>query len=126
MIIGLLESEENALPPTDQGKTLIHEIGHYLGLSHMWHEGACVDDKVEDTPIQATSYLGCPEFPSRSCGSVDMNMNFMDYVNDECMHMFTEGQMLPNASHTQYLQERINRKPQYTLSFINYESRDTG
>ncbi len=82
-----------ALHPTDGGRTLVHEIAHYLNVEHLWKHNVCADDGVMDTPIQGRSYSGCPDFPKSSCGSVDMPMNFMDYVNDDCMRFFTEGQM---------------------------------
>ncbi len=82
-----------ALAPNDRGRTLVHEIAHYLNIRHLWKENTCADDGVEDTPIQAVHYIACPTFPQASCGSIDMPMNFMDYVDDSCMHLFTEGQM---------------------------------
>ncbi len=76
----------------DKGRTLVHETGHWLGLKHIWGDGACgVDDLVEDTPAQSTYHTGCPDSPV-SCGSTDMAENFMDYTFDGCMSLFTEGQ----------------------------------
>lgn len=73
------------------GRTLTHEMGHYLNLFHTWG-GCMIDDLVEDTPWQAKSYAGCPTHPQFSCDSEDMFMNFMDYSDDNCLAMFTEGQ----------------------------------
>jgi len=46
------------------GGTLAHEIGHYLGLPHIWGDvngGGCGgDDGFADTPNQASQYFGCP------------------------------------------------------------------
>ncbi len=83
--------------PYHLGRVATHEIGHYLNLFHPWNResGNCdSDDLVEDTPKQKNSYIGCPSQPQFSCGSMDMVVNFMDYVDDDCMAMFTNGQKL--------------------------------
>jgi len=83
--------------PYNKGRTCTHEIGHYLGLRHIWGDGNCgVDDGISDTPLQESQYGGCPAFGSPStfsCGSQDMFMNFMDYTDDRCMFMFTHEQV---------------------------------
>ena len=79
------------------GRTTTHEIGHYLGLRHIWGDGVdnCSgDDFVEDTPPQANSYDFCPVGEAVSCGSPDMYDNYMDLTDDACMNIFTEGQAL--------------------------------
>lgn len=85
-----------AKEPFNLGRTCVHEIGHWLGLFHIWGDTDCGNDYVEDTPTHKTQNKGCPAFPQySSCNgvqSVDMTMNFMDYVNDACMYMFTKGQ----------------------------------
>jgi hypothetical protein len=87
--------------PYNKGRTTTHEIGHYLNLSHTWgdDEGSsdnCAgSDLISDTPNQATARFGCPAFPQPSCGNTsDMFMNYMDYTNDGCMNLFTNGQKL--------------------------------
>ncbi|MFK8008066.1 MAG: M43 family zinc metalloprotease, partial [Saprospiraceae bacterium] len=80
--------------PYHLGRTTTHEVGHYLGLRHVWGSGGCSnDDGIADTPIQSSSNFGCPSHPSPSCNNGgDMFMNYMDYVNDNCMNAFTADQ----------------------------------
>ena len=79
--------------PFDKGRTATHEIGHYLNLRHIWGDGPCsATDFVDDTPSSASQYYGCPSYPQNSCSSSDMFMNYMDYVDDQCMFMFSLGQ----------------------------------
>ncbi|MBO0932673.1 zinc metalloprotease [Fibrella aquatilis] len=81
--------------PFDKGRTATHEIGHWLNLRHIWGDASCGNDLVADTPTQSTSNFGCPSFPRRTCGNTtngDMFMNYMDYTDDLCMFMFSEGQ----------------------------------
>jgi len=77
------------------GRTATHEVGHYLGLRHIWGDGGCgVDDFVNDTPLQDNSNNTCNANGSRtSCGSNDMIQNYMDYTPDACMNIFTKGQI---------------------------------
>lgn len=91
----------NVTSPFNKGRTCTHEIGHFLGLDHLWGLGfpnvsACGDDDgIADTPVQEKANYGCPSFPKISCSNGpngDMFMNFMDYVDDACMVMFTAGQ----------------------------------
>ncbi len=85
-----------ASAPYNGGRTTTHEVGHWLNLQHVWGSGngGCTqDDFVNDTPIQNSANSGCPSHPSTSCSnSGDMFMNYMDYVNDNCMNSFTAGQ----------------------------------
>lgn len=81
------------------GRTTTHEIGHYLGLRHIWGDVLCGNDLIDDTPPAEDKNFGCPTFPHNAnslCGS-DMNgemyMNYMDYSDGNCMSMFSKGQV---------------------------------
>ncbi|MFN3876211.1 MAG: pre-peptidase C-terminal domain-containing protein, partial [Flavobacteriales bacterium] len=78
------------------GRTLTHEVGHWLNLRHIWGDATCGNDQVSDTPVHQTSNGGCPAFPkTNTCGgttNTEMTMNYMDYTNDGCMNLFTLGQ----------------------------------
>lgn len=86
----------NLLPQYNLGRTTTHEVGHWLGLRHIWGDdsGACTQsDGISDTPNQGDDYGGqCPTGTRSSCGSNDMYMNYMDYTDDACMNMLTNGQ----------------------------------
>ncbi len=88
-----------AQPPYHKGRTATHEIGHWLNLEHLWGAwGSCGNDQVSDTPKQEVENYSCPSFPQNpnSCQTTnpngDMFMNYMDYTNDACMNLFTQGQ----------------------------------
>jgi hypothetical protein len=77
------------------GRTATHEVGHWLGLKHVWGDYYCGDDLVDDTPKQGNFTSGCPNTFRSSCSNGkmgDMYMNYMDFTDDACMNLFTEGQ----------------------------------
>lgn len=83
-------------PVFNKGRTATHEVGHWLGLKHIWGDTDCGDDEVDDTPRQKSYNYGCPSFPHVTTCSPDANgdmfMNYMDFSDDACMNMFTLGQ----------------------------------
>lgn len=75
------------------GRTLTHEVGHYLGLLHPWSADCATGDYVEDTPPQRSPYYGCmPQVMDDACGSVPLVENFMQFSDDACLALFTHGQ----------------------------------
>lgn len=84
-----------------KGRLLTHEIGHWLGLRHIWGDGNCFTDHCNDTPSQSTPSTGSPTYPQNpgSCSSPsnfpdgEMFMNFMDYTANQSMYMFTPDQV---------------------------------
>ena len=80
----------------DNGRTAVHEAGHWLGLKHIWGDALCGDDGIYDTPTQSGFTTSCPTgIRTSSCGSNpagDMYMNYMDFTNDACLNLFTTGQ----------------------------------
>lgn len=99
-----------ATGPYNQGKTLIHEVGHYLGLWHTFegrydcddahNDGCYYGDRVDDTPAQKFCHFG-----SCDCGGIlcdtcpedegpDPVNNYMGYNSDSCLTQFTNGQIL--------------------------------
>jgi len=82
----------SAVAPYDLGRVTTHEVGHWLNLRHTWGDGDCgADDFVADTPLSDAPNFFC-QTGTVSCGSVDMVENYMDYSNNACMNLFTQGQ----------------------------------
>ncbi len=86
----------------NKGRTMSHEVGHWLGLLHIWGDGGSRDsntkdcnasDYCADTPqagwenYDCNIYDSCPANPGN-----DMVENYMDYTNDDCMNIFTQNQ----------------------------------
>jgi Pregnancy-associated plasma protein-A len=92
-------STATATAPFDLGRSATHEVGHWLNLRHIWGdtEDCSGSDFVADTPNAAGPNFGKPKFPHVSCGNGpngDMFMNYMDYVDDDTMCMFTTQQVV--------------------------------
>jgi hypothetical protein len=84
--------------PFNRGRTATHEVGHFLGLRHIWGDrnDCSGNDFVADTPPARQANMGKPRFPQITCNNGpngDMFMNYMDYVDDAAMFMFTAGQV---------------------------------
>ncbi len=88
--------------PYNLGRTLTHELGHFFNLDHTFNTGSCSStsctnqgDKICDTPQVASESYDCPaagDVAGCVAGENALTMNYMDYVNDACMYMFTLGQ----------------------------------
>ena len=84
----------------NQGRTTVHEVGHWLNLRHIWGDdnGTCSgSDFVGDTPNQASeNFSTCPSFPAYDVCTASGNgvnySNYMDYTDESCQNMFTVGQ----------------------------------
>jgi len=87
-----------ATAPFNLGRTVTHEVGHYLNLPHLWGSSntGCQTDYSNDTPVSPGPNYGTPTYPlNRVCGGVSrsqMFMNYMDYVDDKAMFMFSANQ----------------------------------
>jgi len=87
-----------ATAPFNLGRTATHEIGHWLNLHHIWGDTQHCEgtDFVSDTPNAQLPNYGKPKFPHITCSNGpngDMFMNYMDYVDDDSMFMFTTQQV---------------------------------
>jgi hypothetical protein len=84
----------NLTAPYDKGRTMTHEVGHFLGLRHIWGDDICGTDYCADTPTAHEENYNCPTTnPSCDDPSIyEMVRNYMDYTDDSCMNIFTINQ----------------------------------
>jgi hypothetical protein len=96
-------ADDDGIGSNDRGRTLSHEMGHYLGLRHIWGDeiftNVCSeDDGIDDTPLCGSGDQNQCNFDANTCEAnepddlPDMIENYMDYNLDECYNMFTEDQ----------------------------------
>ena len=81
--------------PYNLGRTATHEVGHWMNLRHIWGDTTCGDDYVADTPSHNAANYGTPAYPHYSTCTgtpIEMTMNYMDYVDDKAMYMFSADQ----------------------------------
>ena len=98
MDYGTIGGRDNGYGNYNQGRTLVHEVGHYLGLEHTFYPNGSCDlpndythgDLIADTPAQQDPDGGSA--PSSSCGSPSAIENFMNYSIDDAMFTFSEEQ----------------------------------
>ncbi|MDR6528314.1 hypothetical protein J2787_003733 [Chryseobacterium rhizosphaerae] len=78
----------------DRGRTMTHEVGHFVGLRHIWGDANCGNDYCADTPTAHTANYTC-NTTIASCDNAsvyEMVQNYMDYTNDTCMNIYTNDQ----------------------------------
>lgn len=92
------KGENNTNRLYSDGRTTTHEVGHWLGLRHIWGDTYCGDDFVEDTPVaEGKNENSClekfTECTAEAPNTLKMIENYMDYTPDACMNIFTKGQV---------------------------------
>lgn len=93
------KSSSGLTAPYHLGRTTTHEVGHWLGLRHVWgdQQPNCGDDFCDDTPMGTNAIYGCAA-GAPSCGATAsltrMVENYMEYSDDACMNMFSQDQAL--------------------------------
>jgi len=103
-------ADEDGMSENNLGRAAVHEVGHYLGLRHIWgdalaffgDDGCSVDDGIWDTPNASDQAGYVCDFNKNTCdgdnfGSLDdlpdMVENYMDYSPGACQNLFTHGQI---------------------------------
>ncbi|MEO6348248.1 MAG: T9SS type A sorting domain-containing protein [Aquaticitalea sp.] len=118
--------------PYNLGRTLTHELGHFLNLRHTFGNGdgcGTDDDGIADTPKVGLPTYGCPAIGSVDgcvAGEKALTMDYMDYVNDACMYIFTKGQATVIEAYVNVLKAQFKPNvtqcvfgPDFTISAID-------
>ena len=101
-VVGENPNATGTFETINKGRTATHEVGHYLGLRHIWgdgqgQDGCSVDDGIEDTPNCAEAQQQTCDYTANSCVDSPIDFpdqieNYMDYSDENCMNMFTKQQ----------------------------------
>ncbi len=113
-----------------KGRTLTHEVGHYLGLRHIWGDGDCTQqDGIDDTPnADDQSDFDCDPTKNTCEDDIfgidlpDMIENYMDYSAETCQNSFTRGQA--NLMRAVLENQRIDLIEDNPASVVETESID--
>lgn len=108
----------------NRGRTATHEVGHWLGLRHIWGDGNCANDYCNDTPPASGQNFGSPTYPYKTSNcsgnspNGEMFMNFMDYTNDGAKYMFSPDQAtrIQTAMQSSYYRNQLGTHNLCTLS----------
>jgi hypothetical protein len=101
----------------DKGRTMTHEVGHWLGLRHIWGDASCGDDYCGDTPRAHEANYDCPTVVNCDNSGNEMVENYMDYTDDACMNIFTQNQkdrmyvIVNNADRRKSLKNSLKNVP---------------
>lgn len=112
--------------PFHLGRTVTHELGHFFNLDHTFANdngcGGTDDDGIADTPRCGYAQYNCPANGSvNGCvsGQKQLTMNYMDYVDDACMYMFTNGQKNVALAYINTILSEYKNNVLNTESFLN-------
>lgn len=115
--------------PFNLGRTVTHELGHFFNLDHTFASTGCnpagascttEGDRVCDTPRLTTETYNCPANGSvNACGTLkSLTMNYMDYVDDACMYMFTAGQATRSVAYINTISSQFKPNVLGDTSFL--------
>ena len=107
------------------GRTVTHEVGHWLGLLHPNGDEICGDDYCNDTPQIERMNDGttCNKLISNCGGVIRTNLieDYMDYSPDRCMNIFT----LDQKNRTRVALQNSLRRKRLLQSLEPLEEKET-